>query len=149
MAARRADDLTDDLTSQSVADVSSTGGLMYKTYTQAKDILDRISRNTNEWVDDGYGSHSIDRRRAQAKVIEADVATSLATQMATTTSLLKTIALNNHSGTTSSTAHINALNQVAAINYVQCGEAHSYDMSPYNPQSVCYVQSNLYGKTYS
>lgn len=83
---------------------------MDKTYMQANDILDRISRNTDECVDDRYGSRSIDKRKAQAEVIEADVATSLAAQMAMVTSLLKTIALNNHSGTIGSAAPINTLN---------------------------------------
>lgn len=81
--------------SQSVADASATGGLMNKTYMQVKDILDRISRNTDEWVDYGYGSRSTDRRRKQAGMLETDVLTNLLAQMATMTYLLKTIALNN------------------------------------------------------
>ena len=43
---------------------------MDKTYTQAKDVLDRISRNTDEWVDDGYGSRSTDRWKTQAGMLE-------------------------------------------------------------------------------
>lgn len=92
---------------------------MDKTYTQAKDILDRILRNIDEWLDDGYGSRSTDRRRAQARVIEAAVAKSLAVQLAMVTSLLKTIALNNNGGIVGSIALIHALNQVAAISCVQ------------------------------
>lgn len=122
---------------------------MNKTYMQTKDILHRISRNNNKRVDDGYGSHSMDRRKAQAGVIESDVATSLAAQMATVTLLLKIIALNNNSGTTSSTTMINTLNQVAALSCVQRGETHLYDMCPYNLQFVCYVQNNSYSKTYN
>lgn len=49
--------------------------------------------------------------------IEVDVTTSLAAHMATLTSLLKTMALNN--GALAGNANqLNALNQVAAISYV-------------------------------
>lgn len=68
---------------------------MDKTYTKAKAILDRILRNTDERVDDGYGIHSMDRRKAQIGLIEADVVTNLTAQIAIVTSLLKTMALNN------------------------------------------------------
>lgn len=85
----------------------------------------------------------------QAGVIEANVVTSLAEQMATVTSLLNTIALNNHGGTVGFAAPINALNQVVAVSYVQCEEAHLYNMCPHNPQSICYVQNNPCGKTYN
>lgn len=71
---------------------------MDKTYTEAKAILNRISRNIDEWVDDGYFTRSMDRCKAQTGMIEADVATSLVAQMVTMTSLLKTMASNNISG---------------------------------------------------
>lgn len=40
--------------SHSITDTSAAEGLMDKTYTEAKAILDRISRNIDERVDDGY-----------------------------------------------------------------------------------------------
>lgn len=49
--------------SQSVVNASAAGGLMDNTYTEAKVILDRISRNTDEWVNDGYKSRSMERRK--------------------------------------------------------------------------------------
>ena len=82
---------------------------MDKTYTQAKEILDRISRNTDEWVDDGYGSRYMDRRRSQAGMIETDATSNLSAQIANMTSLLKTIALNNQGGTVAS---MDAMNTV-------------------------------------
>lgn len=42
--------------SHSIADASAAKGLMDKTYIEAKAILDRILRNTDEWVDDEYES---------------------------------------------------------------------------------------------
>lgn len=109
---------------QSLADASTAEGLMDKTYTEVKAILDTISRSTDEWVNNGYGMRSTDRRRAQARMIEADVATSLMTQMAIVTSLLKTMALNNNSKMIGPAAQMNAMNQFAAISCVQCGEVH-------------------------
>ena len=115
---------------------------MDMTYTQAVDILDRISWNTNEWVDDGYGFRSTDRRRMQAGMLEADVATNLSAQMITMASLLKTIALNNQGGSVAAMNAMNAVNPTAYVSCVQCGAGHLYDMCPYNPQSVCDVQNN-------
>ena len=122
---------------------------MDKTYTQAKDILDKILRNTDKWVDNGYGSRSTGRRRMQAKMLDTDVATSLAAQMATMTYLLKTIALNNQGGSVATVNAMNAASPTASVSCVQCSEGHLYDMCPYNPQSVYYVQNNPYGKTYN
>lgn len=122
---------------------------MDKTYTQAKEILDRISRNTDEWVDDGYGSRYMDKRRSQARMIDTDATSNLSAQIANMTSLLQTIALNNQGGTVASMDAMNTVNTTASVSCVQCGEGHLYDMCPYNPQSVCYVQNNPYSKTYN
>lgn len=35
--------------------------LMDKTYTEARAIRDRISKNNNEWVDNGFGSRSMNK----------------------------------------------------------------------------------------
>lgn len=92
---------------QSVVNASVAGGLMDKTYIEPMTILERISRNTDEWVDDGYGTRSMDRRKTQTRMVEADVALSLAAQMATVTSLLKTMAINND---TLNVAQMNVMN---------------------------------------
>lgn len=102
---------------------------MDKTNIEVKAILDRISRNTDEWVNDGYGFHFMDRRKAQARMIKAVVAMSLVAQMATMISLLKTMALNNE-GMAGPAAQMNAMNQVVAVSCVQYGESHLYDMCP-------------------
>lgn len=62
--------------------------------------------------------------------------------MATVTSLFKTIALNNNGGMTSFTTLINALNEVAAVSCVQCGEADLYDMLPLQC-TVCLLYAKL------
>ncbi|XP_038874987.1 uncharacterized protein LOC120067509 [Benincasa hispida] len=40
---------------QAIVDASTAGGFMDKTYTEAKAILNRISWNMDDWIDDGYG----------------------------------------------------------------------------------------------
>ncbi|XP_038896304.1 uncharacterized protein LOC120084573 [Benincasa hispida] len=77
-----------DRSTQAVADASTAGGLMDKTYTEAKLILDRISRNTNEWIDNGYEERGSKQRRAESAIVPADTMSTLAAQMAAVTSLL-------------------------------------------------------------
>lgn len=89
----------------------------------------------------------MDRRKAQAGVIEVDLTTSLAAQMATMTLLLKTTALNN-GGMIGPAVEMNVMNQVVAVSCVQCGEAHLYHMCPHNSQSVCYVQNSPYNPSW-
>ncbi|WP_217833202.1 hypothetical protein, partial [Picosynechococcus sp. PCC 7002] len=81
--------------------------------------------------------------------IETDATSNLSAQIANMTSLLQTIALNNQGGTVASMDAMNTVNATASVSCVQCGEGHLYDMCPYNPQSVCYVQNNPYAKTYN
>lgn len=76
-------------------------------------------------------------------MIKADIATSLAAQMARMTLLLKTMASDN-GGIIGPVAQMNVMNQVVAV---ICG--HLYDMCLHNPQLVCYVQNNPYSKAYN
>lgn len=39
---------------QTAANAIVAGGLLDKTYTEAKDILDRISKNHEDWEDNDY-----------------------------------------------------------------------------------------------
>lgn len=56
-------------------------------------------------------------------MVEVDVASSLATQVATVKTLLKTIALDN--GALNGIANqMNAMNQVATISRIQCHDPH-------------------------
>ncbi|XP_038874978.1 putative uncharacterized protein DDB_G0279653 [Benincasa hispida] len=133
---------------QAVADASAVGGFMDKTYTEAKVILDRISRNTDDWVDDGYGGRDPKRRRNDNAIVPADTMTTLAAQMAAVTSLLQTMAINQ-GALSQSSAQPNAPVQLAAINCVQYGGGHAAEMCPSNPQSVFAIQNNPYSNTYN
>lgn len=55
--------------------------------------LDRITKN-NKWIDDGYGSIIMHKRR-RGGIIETNVVSNVTNQMAAMTKLLKTMSLNN------------------------------------------------------
>ncbi|XP_038880418.1 uncharacterized protein LOC120072068 [Benincasa hispida] len=137
-----------DRSTQAVADASTAGGLMYKTYTEAKIILDRVSRNTDEWIDNGYEERASEQRRAESAIVPANTMNSLAAQMATVTSLLQTIVIQQ-GHLSQSLAQANALMQVAAISCVQYGEGHSVEVCLLNQQSVYSIHNESFGSTYN
>lgn len=63
----------------------AVGGLLDKTYTEAKDILDRISRNHRK--DNGYSRFGR-RRSNNSRTPENDIVAALQTQLAAMMSLL-------------------------------------------------------------
>ncbi|XP_038891565.1 uncharacterized protein LOC120080952 [Benincasa hispida] len=124
---------------QVVVDAFMAKGLMDKTYTEAKSILDCISRNTDEWIDNGYDERGSEQRRAESAMVPADTMSILADQMATATSILQTMAIQQgHLSQSSVQAYV--LTQVAAINCVQCGEWHSVEVCSLNQQS--FIEKN-------
>ncbi|XP_038902511.1 uncharacterized protein LOC120089170 [Benincasa hispida] len=133
---------------QVVAEASAAEGFMDKMYTEAKVILDRILQNTDDWVDNGYGGRGPERRKAESAIIPVDIMTTLAAQMATVTSLLQMMAIN-HGTLSQGAAQDNTLAQVAVISCAQCGEGHSVEMCPSNPQAVYSIQNNPYNNTYN
>ncbi|XP_038896708.1 uncharacterized protein LOC120084968 [Benincasa hispida] len=137
-----------DRSTQVVANASAAGGFMDKTYTEAKVILDRISRNTDDWEDDGYRGRGPERRKAESAIVPANTMTTLAAQMAAVTSLLHMMAINQGS-LSQGAAQANALAQVATISYAQCGGGHSAEMCPSNPQIVYFIQNNPYSNKYN
>ncbi|XP_038889981.1 uncharacterized protein LOC120079717 [Benincasa hispida] len=135
------------LANASSADASTVGGLMDKTYTEAKLILDHISRNTNKWIDNGYEERGSDQIRVEA-IVPAITMNTLANQMATVTSLLQPMAIQQ-GHLSQSSAQANALTQAATINYVQCEEGHSGEVCPLNQQSVYSIHKESFGNTYN
>ncbi|XP_038887458.1 uncharacterized protein LOC120077591 [Benincasa hispida] len=133
---------------QAVADASAVERFMDKTYTKAKVILDRISWNMDDWVDDGYRGRGSERRRNDNAIVFANTMTTLATQMAMVTSLLQLMALNQGVHSQGSTQP-NAPTQVAVISYIQYGKGHAVEMCPSNRQKVCVIQNNPYNNTYN
>ncbi|XP_038889341.1 uncharacterized protein LOC120079252 [Benincasa hispida] len=118
---------------QAVVDASATGGFMDKTYTESKVILDRISRNMDDWIDYRYGGRGAERRKAETAIVPVETMTTLAAQMATVTSILQSMAINQ-GAIASQSAQPVALAHVAVIGCVNCGGAHGAEGCPLNLQ---------------
>lgn len=108
-------------------DSSTTEDLLDKTYTEAKVVLNRIERSIDDWVYDGCGVRSIDRRRSNNSTIENEVVAQLTTQMAIMTSFLQTMALNN-GAMDGNVNQVNVLNLETTPSCVGCSESHPYEM---------------------
>ena len=119
------------------------------TYSYARNIFDRTSWNTNEWVDDEYEFRSTNRRQTQSRMLETDATTSMAVQLYNMTSMLQTLVLKNQGRLVAAMNAVHAMNPTASVDCPQCGAGHLYHMCPYNLQSICNVQNNLYGETYN
>lgn len=67
---------------------------MDKTYIEDKDILDRISKNHEDWEDNGY-SRAGRQRNNTTGTPENDTAAALQAQLIAMTNLLQTMTLNH------------------------------------------------------
>ncbi|XP_038896595.1 uncharacterized protein LOC120084850 [Benincasa hispida] len=137
-----------DRSMQVVADASTAEGLIDKTYTEAKIILDRISRNTDEWFYNGYEERGSEQRRVEGAIVPIDTMKTLVDQMTTMTLLLQTMAIQQ-GHLSQSSAQANALTHVAAVNCVQCGEGHSVEVCPLNQQFVYSIHNEPFGNIYN
>lgn len=79
--------------SQTAANVVVIDGLFDKTYIEAKDILDRISINHEDYKDNGYNK-SGRRRNNNSGMPENDMIATLQMQLVAMTSLLQTLTIN-------------------------------------------------------
>ena len=86
-----------------------------------KDIFDRTSWNTNEWVDDGYEFRSTNRRQTQAGMLETDATTSMAVQL---DNMLQTLVLQTQGKSVAATNAVHAMNPTASVDCPQCGVGH-------------------------
>ncbi|XP_038902418.1 uncharacterized protein LOC120089063 [Benincasa hispida] len=131
-----------------IADASAAEGFMDKTYTEAKVILDRISQNMNDWIDDRYGRRGSNQRKNETVIVLAETVTALAAQMATITSILQNMAMNQGVIPPQS-AQLVVQAQVAVIGCVNCGGVHGADCCPLYLQQVCAIQGNSFSNTYN
>lgn len=113
--------------SQILVDSSANGALLRKTYDKAHAILDRIARNNYEW------GNAEDKRRRPIKTssgsFEVDPITSVNANIDALTTKMDAL-------TASTTPLIAQLN---AVGCGICGEGHTHDQCPSNPESVFYV----------
>ncbi|XP_038891676.1 uncharacterized protein LOC120081070 [Benincasa hispida] len=79
-------------------DAAVAGGIMDKSYTEAKEILDRIAIPNMEWMDDTYDGRDDRKKRSQnVNSIDFNTIATLSAQVATMTRLLQNISLGNAS----------------------------------------------------
>ncbi|KAH9743430.1 hypothetical protein KPL70_003294 [Citrus sinensis] len=123
-----------------MVDASTNEALLFKSYTEAYEILERIANNNYQWP-----STKQPAVRGAAGVHNIYAITALLAQVTSLTNMIK--------ATTSAPA---AVKQVAKLSCVYCGEEHKFDNCPRNLASVNYVsnynrqsQNNPYSNTYN
>ncbi|XP_038889296.1 uncharacterized protein LOC120079205 [Benincasa hispida] len=112
----------------------AAGGIMDKSYTEVKEILDRITKHNMEWVDDSYDTRADRKKRSQnVNSIDSIAIATFFAQVAMMTNLLQNISLGNASNQ-QKVNRVEAFGQpmVSCVGY---GDPHSYVDCPQNPQS--------------
>jgi len=100
--------------SQTAANATAAGGLLDKTYKEAKNILDCISKNHEDWRE------SEQRLRIKDNDANNRAIASLQNQMTAMMSLIQGITINS---TGAKKGQVNAIAQMTA-SCVICGDAH-------------------------
>ena len=120
-----------------MVDASVNGALLSKSYTEAYEILERITNDNYQWP--------LTRQPVARWVHNIDAITDLSAQVTSLTNIVKAM--------TSAPA---VMKQVAELSCLYCGEEHDFDNCPGNPASVNYVgnfnrqpQNNSYSNTYN
>ncbi|XP_038874882.1 uncharacterized protein LOC120067385 [Benincasa hispida] len=134
--------------SQMAANAAAAGGLMDKSYTEAKEILDRIAKHNMEWVDDTYDGRADRKKRSQnVNSIDSNAIATLSAQVAMMTSLLQNITLGN----ASNQQKVNLVETFGKpmVRCMGCGDPHSYADCPQNPYLVCFIKNNPFSNTYN
>ncbi|XP_052294371.1 uncharacterized protein LOC127901325 [Citrus sinensis] len=129
-----------NLSTRLMVDISANGALLFKSYTEAYEILERIANNNYQWP-----SARQPAARGPAGVHNIDAITALSTQVTSLTNMVKAM--------TSAPATVK---QVAEFSCVYCGEEHDFDNFSRNPALVNFVgnfnrqpQNNSYSNTYN
>lgn len=110
-----------------VFDASANGAILFKSYNEAYDILERIATNNFQWA-----STRASMGRKVAGIHEVDALTALTVQVSSMSSLLKNMSMRGN-------LQAAPIAQVAAVFCVFCGNEHTFDSCPSNPESIYYV----------
>ncbi|XP_038896560.1 uncharacterized protein LOC120084813 [Benincasa hispida] len=137
-----------DQPTQAVVDASVAEGLMDKSYMEVKSILDRISRDSDEWLDTEFEERSLEQERVEGAIVPVDTMSTLVDQVTIMTSLLQTMA-NQQRHLSQGSTQANVLTHMAAMNCIQCGEGHSVEVYSWNQQSVYPIYNEPFGNTYN
>ncbi|KAH9659726.1 mRNA-decapping enzyme-like protein [Citrus sinensis] len=108
-----------NLNTRLMVDASANGALLYKSYTEDYEILERIANNNSQWPS---------TRQPAAGVHNINAITTLSAQVTSLTNMVKAL-----------TSALAAVKQIAELSCVYCGEEHDFDNCLGNPVSVNYV----------
>ncbi|KAA3487116.1 Retrotransposon gag protein [Gossypium australe] len=130
-----------------MVDASANGALLSKSYNDAYEIIERITSNNYQWPTNRVASE-----RRVAGVHEVDTLASLAAQVSSMSSMLKTIIVNGFNGNLSGQQP----NQFKNISCEYCGDGHFFENFPSNQESNYYMgnqnwngpQSNFYNSSW-
>lgn len=151
-----------------VLDSSANEALMSKTFNEAVEILDRIAKNNSEWIVDDLMSHQLTIHQKMTCVIENDQISALKAQKQAVQMMLKNLAFTSQGNPPQHATKIppQGAQQLFQVSQAEstttyfcnaCGDFHSFDYCPQNPESVCFVgqpqqsnrsnQNNSYSNT--
>ncbi|KAH9697048.1 hypothetical protein KPL71_023441 [Citrus sinensis] len=129
-----------NLSTRLMVDASANGALLSKSYTEAYEILERITNNNYQWP-----STRQPAARGSVGVHNIDAITALSAQVTSLTNMVKAMI-----------ADTATVKQVTKLSCVYCGEEHDFNNCLGNPASVNYVgnfnrqpQNNPYSNTYN
>ncbi|XP_063939750.1 uncharacterized protein LOC135148455 [Daucus carota subsp. sativus] len=129
-----------------VVDALANGALLSKSYNQAYEILETIGTNNYQW-----SSSRAQTGKKVAGIYDVDSITSMKAQLASMEHMLKNLSMGSNQSKEQSLS--SQINQTKNISCVFCGEAHTYDSCPSNPESVFYMgnqnKGGLYSNTYN
>ena len=126
-----------------VLDASANGAILSKSYNEAYDILERIATNNYQWANTRASTG-----RKVARIHEVDALTALTAQVSSMSNLLKNMSMRGN-------LQPAPMGQVAAVSCVFCGDEHTFDSCPSNPESICYLgnqnlsRNNPYSNSYN
>ncbi|XP_024033610.1 uncharacterized protein LOC112095733 [Citrus clementina] len=102
-----------------IVDASANGALLFKSYNEAYEILERIANNNYQWPSTRQAA-----TRGTAGVHNVDALTALSAQVTSLTKMVKAM-----------TTAPATVNQISDMSCVYCGEGHLFDNCPGNPAS--------------
>lgn len=143
-----------------VLDTSAGGTLLTKTYDQAIEILDRIAKNSCEWAENDTYSRQLMLSKNVSRIEESGQLAAMSAQLQSLQAMIKNLDINRPAQ--DAAAHgklyqVAQMEQTATDICYVCGDFHSRDYCPQNPESVFFVgqregqnnQNNPYSNTYN
>ncbi|XP_070008742.1 uncharacterized protein [Nicotiana sylvestris] len=127
-----------------VVDAAAGGQVLEKSFDEIYALLNKFSKSNPDWQGE-MGRHIVQK---SAGVLELDVIAALSAQISTLTNQVNQMNLSINK------EQVQLIQQVQAFCEI-CGERHTSDICPANPESVCFVgnsnrgQINQYANTYN